>query len=152
MFERYTELARRALFFSRYEASECGSLSIEAEHLLLGLLRDNHGLSGQVFSKHAVSYEAVRAEVRIGREKVPTSVEIPFSESAKNALQLAKAEADRLLHKHIGNEHLLLGLLAEGKSHAAEMLSRHGLSLDGVRSEIVTLLKETPQRDEDVGG
>ena len=37
MFERYTESARRALFFARYEVSQLGATSIETEHLLLGL-------------------------------------------------------------------------------------------------------------------
>ena len=41
MFERYTERARRVLFFARYEASQLGSISIETEHLLLGLLRED---------------------------------------------------------------------------------------------------------------
>jgi len=40
MFERYTEKARRVIFFARYEASEYGSPCIETEHLLLGLLRE----------------------------------------------------------------------------------------------------------------
>ena len=37
MFERYTEKARRVIFFARYEASQFGSPYIETEHLLLGL-------------------------------------------------------------------------------------------------------------------
>ncbi len=40
MFERYTEKARRVIFFSRYEASQFGSPYIETEHLLLGILRE----------------------------------------------------------------------------------------------------------------
>jgi ATP-dependent Clp protease ATP-binding subunit ClpC len=36
MFERYTEKARRVIFFARYEASHYGSPEIETEHLLLG--------------------------------------------------------------------------------------------------------------------
>jgi len=39
MFERYTEKARRAVFFAPYEASQFGSEYIETEHLLLGTLR-----------------------------------------------------------------------------------------------------------------
>jgi hypothetical protein len=38
MFERYTESARRVVFFARFEASNYGSRYIETEHLLLGLL------------------------------------------------------------------------------------------------------------------
>src|SRR5271163_3661203 len=45
MFERYTEKARRAIFFARYEASQYGSTTIETEHLLLGILREDHGIA-----------------------------------------------------------------------------------------------------------
>ena len=44
MFERYTEKARRVIFFARYEASQFGSPCIETEHLLLGLLREDKAL------------------------------------------------------------------------------------------------------------
>ena len=45
MFERYTEKARRVIFFARYEASQFGSPYIETEHLLLGLLREDKQLA-----------------------------------------------------------------------------------------------------------
>jgi ATP-dependent Clp protease ATP-binding subunit ClpC len=41
MFERYTEKARRTIFFARYEASQFGSPYTETEHVLLGLLRED---------------------------------------------------------------------------------------------------------------
>jgi len=44
MFERYTEKARRVIFFARYEASQFGSPEIHSEHLLLGMLRENKNL------------------------------------------------------------------------------------------------------------
>ena len=44
MFERYTEKARRAIFFARHEATQFGSPYIESEHLLLGLLRETKSL------------------------------------------------------------------------------------------------------------
>ncbi len=44
MFERYTEKARRTIFFARYEASLFGSPYIETEHLLLGLLREDKAI------------------------------------------------------------------------------------------------------------
>ena len=47
MFERYTERARRVIFFARYEASQLGSNSIETEHLLLGLIREGKGLTSR---------------------------------------------------------------------------------------------------------
>src|SRR5438045_2346995 len=47
MFERYTEKARRVIFFARYEASQFGSPCIETEHLLLGLLREDKVLTNR---------------------------------------------------------------------------------------------------------
>jgi ATP-dependent Clp protease ATP-binding subunit ClpA len=41
VFDRYTEQARRSIFFARYEASQFGTKAVESEHLLLGLLREN---------------------------------------------------------------------------------------------------------------
>src|SRR5262249_51795995 len=48
-FERYTTTARRALFFSRHEASQAGSHTIAPQHLLLGLMRAARGLASQMF-------------------------------------------------------------------------------------------------------
>jgi ATP-dependent Clp protease ATP-binding subunit ClpC len=45
MFERYTEKARRVVFFARYEAGQFGSQAIEPEHILLGLLREDKQLA-----------------------------------------------------------------------------------------------------------
>ena len=53
MFERYTERARRVLFFARYEASQLGSVSIETEHLLLGLIREGKGLTSVIATHNA---------------------------------------------------------------------------------------------------
>ncbi|HWW85002.1 MAG TPA: Clp protease N-terminal domain-containing protein, partial [Vicinamibacterales bacterium] len=55
MFERYTEIARRSLFFARYEASQLGSTSIAPEHLLLGLIRERHGIIENLLTLCGVS-------------------------------------------------------------------------------------------------
>ena len=98
MFERYTERARRVLFFARYEASQLGSISIETEHLLLGLIREGKGLTSRIFARSHLSLENIRKEIEgrtVFREKVSTSVEIPFSAETKRVLQFAAEEADR---------------------------------------------------------
>src|ERR1051326_2827386 len=116
MFERYTERARRVLFFARYEASQVGSLSIEADHLLLGLVREGKGFAGRVIAAADISFEDLRREIEGHfrfHVRVPTSVEMPFTEETKCILRFAAEEADRLLHTDIGTEHLLLGILRE---------------------------------------
>jgi ATP-dependent Clp protease ATP-binding subunit ClpC len=145
MFERYTERARRVLFFARYEATQLGSTSIETEHLLLGLIREGKGLTSRIFARSHLSLENIRKEIEgrtVFREKVSTSVEIPFSAETKRVLQFAAEEADRLLHTYIGTEHLLLGLLREERSVAASILYEKGMRLASVREDIVQLLNE----------
>ncbi len=145
MFERYTERARRVLFFARYEASQLGSISIETEHLLLGLIREGKGLTSRIFARSHLSLENIRKEIEgrtVFREKVSTSVEIPFSTETKRVLTQAAEEADRLLHNYIGTEHILLGILREDRSVAASILSEKGMRLAAVREDIVELLNE----------
>ena len=131
MFERYTEKARRVIFFARYEASQFGSPYIETEHLLLGLLREDKALTNRFLRSHA-SVESIRKQIEghtTIREKVSTSVDLPLSNECKRVLAFAAEEAERLSHKHIGTEHLLLGLLREEKCFAAEILHERGLRL-----------------------
>ena len=145
MFERYTERARRVLFFARYEASQLGSISIETEHLLLGLIREGKGLTSRIFARSHLSLEGIRKDIEgrtVFREKVSTSVEIPFSTETKRVLQFAAEEADRLLHNYVGTEHLLLGLLREERCVAASILVEKGMRLNTVREDVVQLLNE----------
>jgi ATP-dependent Clp protease ATP-binding subunit ClpC len=145
MFERYTERARRVIFFARYEASQLGSNSIETEHLLLGLIREGKGLTSRIFSKSHLSMESIRKEIEgraLYRDKVSTSVDIPLSQESKRVLGYAAEEAERMLHNYIGTEHILLGLMREEKSVAAGILAEKGMRLSAVREDIVALLNE----------
>jgi len=136
MFERYDEPARRTLFFARYEASVLGVPSIETEHLLLGLMREPKGHARGLLLTLPLAEIRKELEIHRGTEKLPTSVEIPFSADTKRILQHACDEADRLTHRHIGPEHLLLGLLREVGSRAGATLARYGMQLEGAREQI----------------
>ena len=131
MFERYTEHARRVVFFARYEASQFGIPTIETEHLLLGMLRESHALLTRLIPK--IDNEAIRKQVEshlIPGAYIATSVDLPLSEESKRVLKLAMEEADACGDRHIGVEHLLLGLLREGKSFASELLRTQGAEID----------------------
>ena len=138
MFERYTEKARRVIFFARYEASQFGSPYIETEHLLLGLLREDKALTNRFLRSH-VALESIRKQIEghtVIREKVSTSVDLPLSNESKRVLAYAGEEADRLTNKHIGTEHLLLGLLREENCFAAQIVMERGLRLSQIRAEL----------------
>src|SRR5271155_4655849 len=149
MFERYTEKARRVIFFARYEASQFGSPNIETEHMLLGILRESKALTNRFLRSHA-SVESIRRQVEQHttiREAVSTSVDLPLSNECKRVLAYAAEEAEALGHKHIGTQHLLLGLLREEKCFAAEILHERGLRLSTIREELArTSQAKAPQQ------
>jgi ATP-dependent Clp protease ATP-binding subunit ClpC len=138
MFEKYTEKARRVIFFARYEASQFGSPYIETEHLLLGILREDKAVTNRFLRSHA-SVESIRRQIEghtTIREAVSTSVDLPISNECKRVLGYAAEEAEGLGHKHIGTEHVLLGLLREEKCFAAGLLTERGVRLPALREEL----------------
>jgi len=147
MFERYTESARRVLFFARWEASQLGHRSIETEHLLLGMVRQRKGIVDRLLADRDLTYDTVLTAVRsrtVIQERFPTEVEIPFSEQVKSVLYAAMHEADGLTHSYIGTEHLFLGLLHESQSVGGSILQARGFNLDETRTRVIALLNEPP--------
>jgi len=144
MFQKFTEKAKRILFLARYEASQQGAKQIGTEHLLLGLLKEPEDSTRELFSLASVSVDLLQAELeRRGpiREKLSTSVEIPFSDETKTVLQFAEEEAERLMHPNIGTEHILLGMLRLEDSAAGRLLTERGMRLYAVREDAVNLYK-----------
>src|SRR5207244_2029108 len=98
MFERYTEKARRVIFFGRYEASQFGSPYIEAEHLLLGLLREDKALTNRFLRSPHASIESIRKQIEgrtTVREKVSTSVDLPLSQEGKRVSSTGRRRDDQ---------------------------------------------------------
>jgi ATP-dependent Clp protease ATP-binding subunit ClpA len=144
MFERFSEKARRTIFFARYEAVQFGSPCIDTEHLLLGLLREYRGLP-ELLPPEA--REEIRAKIASGtqvRKNIPTPVDLPLTNKTKRALNYAADEATRLNHKWIGPEHLLLGLLREKEGLAAQILQSRGLDIDKLREHFAKNLYQPP--------
>lgn len=138
MFERYTEKARRVIFFARYEASQFGSPLIDSEHLLLGILRETAHVTKMLPAGAAQSIRA-QIEARNPGRPAPVGVDLPLSNAAKRVLAYGAEEAERLNHRHIGSEHLFLGLLREKGCLAAELLEPFGVKLEQVRTTIEVL-------------
>lgn len=138
MFSRYTETARRVIFFARYEASQFGGPYIETEHLLLGLVREDKVLARHLFGTNG-SIESLRRQVTLrvpARESVSTSVDMPLSKDCSYVLMTAAAEADELQNRQIDCGHLVLALLRVESCMAAELLREHGIGYASYR-EIV---------------
>ena len=136
MFERFTEKARRVIFYARYEASQYGSTYIDTEHLLLGLVRQDRDFIWRFLACGAFDIRKEIEKVITVGTRVSTAVEVPLTQHAKNVLTIAMDESDRLGHRHVGCEHLLVGLLTLEGSVAARILTTKGVKLEAVRDQV----------------
>ncbi len=140
MFERYTERSRRVIFFARYEALQYGSQVIAPEHILLGLMREDKTLSARFFPfRHVLTVDSIRRDVEdriVLKDRIPQTSELHLSAATKQILFYANDESRQLRNRHIGPEHLLLGIVREEKSVAAEILFGYGIRLQDIRDEM----------------
>jgi ATP-dependent Clp protease ATP-binding subunit ClpC len=140
-----TERVRKVLAMAREEAVRLHHEYVGTEHILLGLARDDKGVAAAVLRGLGADSEAlarrVKEIVRPGSgTAVPTPDLLPYTSRTKTAFEYAMAEARQLNHAYLGTEHLLLGLLREGKNIGAQVLNDAGVSLDAARSEVLRLL------------
>jgi hypothetical protein len=138
MFERFTQKARRVIFFARYEASQYGCPEIQTEHFLLGLMREDPLLMRRFLgpTKAHIDFRPEIEKAVTRGKMISTSVEMPLSAECKRLMNLAGEEAERLSQREVGTEHLLLALLGVKGSLAAKLLTGHGLKVDEIRGHL----------------
>lgn len=141
MFERFTERARKVMSLAKQEAQRLNHEYIGTEHILLGLVQD--GVAADVLKNTGVEPKKIREEVeklvQPGSNAMPMG-RLPFTPRAKKVLEHTLAESTDLGHNYIGAEHLLLGLLREPESVAAQVLMNLGIQLEKVRENTLEFL------------
>lgn len=140
----FTERVRKVLSLARDEAADLDSDAVATEHILLAVIREGHGTASSVITNFGVNGQALRSRVMElappGKTKTQSATDVPYSSRAKRALELAMTEARELNHSYVGTEHLLLGLLHEGKGPAARALNSMGITLEPAREETLRVL------------
>jgi hypothetical protein len=143
MFERYTQQARRVIFFARYEASVFAASSIQTEHLLLALLRED-GASGNTLSGNAAVKIRAHLEARGGPASRPGLTDLPFSTESMKALRYADEESAAMQHSSIDCGHLLLGLLRIDTGRVATALREAGIGYTEYRKSVAAVQHPPP--------
>lgn len=145
----FTTRVRQVLAMAREQTAELHHEYVGTEHMLLGMIAEGEGVGVAVLHNLGVDPDALRemviSTVKTGLEGV-TGPDLPYTSPAKKVLEFAMKEARDLNHSYVGTEHLLLGLLAEKKGIAAQVLNTSGVTLDTARAEVVRLLGETPRK------
>ena len=141
MWQRFTERARRVIFFAQEEAGRLGENFVTTEHLLLGLVRENDSVAARILERMGVSLNRIRAEVerQVTRGDGRLGQDMQLTPRAKRVIDLAYDEARQLNNNYIGTEHLLLGLIREGEGLAARILAKLGVDIERTRREVMSL-------------
>lgn len=129
MFDRFTPGAQKSVLMAQEEARVHHCSPIGVDHLFLGILRmhdDEAVIRALAAASCSVSelYDAVDAELPTGPARPEGKV--PFDATVKDVLTRALGEAKALGHGHIGNEHLLLAIVAKGGTVASVAMEAHG--------------------------
>jgi hypothetical protein len=149
-FARYTEEARRAIFFARIEAGYAQASMISSSHLLLGLTWDKHLASCPISAVQARESDIRKVLCVADRDIVnkgpfDKNKNIPLDDHAKRALAWTTHEADRDNQFWIDSNHLLRGILLS-PGDAAGALVALSLDLDEVRKQAARHRKIYPPK------
>jgi hypothetical protein len=136
-FERFTRRARQVVVLAQEEAEALGHTRVGTEHLLLGLLRSDDEAVVPALAEEGLTLEAAREKVREHVSGTPSRRRIPFTRAAKRTLDSALHEARALGDRHIGAEHILLGLLGDERAGGREILVELGGDPDRLRESLL---------------
>src|SRR5690242_3701847 len=141
MWQRFTERARRVVFFAQEEAARLGENYVGTEHLLLGLVRENDSVAARILDRLGVPLGRIRSDIerQVTRGHGNLGQDMQLTPRAKRVIDLAYEEARQLNNNYIGTEHLLLGLIREGDGLAARVLVKLGADLERTRREVYAM-------------
>ena len=144
----FTESLKKMLGDAREEAARLHHEYVGTEHLLLALTRAPSAIPNHVLLQLGVDKEQIRDAigeiVRSGVGSPTARPDLPYTSRAKQVLALAMEESRRLRHEYVGCEHMLLGLVAEGKGIAAQVLVSQGVTLQEAREAVLRLIGQPP--------
>src|SRR5580704_5562983 len=141
MWQRFTERARKVVFYAQEEAQKFGEGYVSTEHLLLGLVRESDSVAARVLEKLGVSLNRIRSEVekQLPRGDARPNQDMTLTPRAKRVIDLAYDEARNLNNNYIGTEHILLGLIREDDGLAGRVLTKLGVRLEPARRTVMEL-------------
>jgi ATP-dependent Clp protease ATP-binding subunit ClpA len=142
--DKLNEQGHKVLALADEEARRLQHNYIGTEHLLLGLTRDQDGIAAQVLARLGVELDQMRRTIEfvIGRGDRIVSEKIRMTPRSQKVIELAIDEARRLNQSLASTEHLLLGLVREGKGIANGVLESMGINLARVRQQTLDLLPQ----------
>jgi predicted transcriptional regulator len=146
-----TAQARRVVRAAQIAALALGHGEVEGAHLILALLADRDSAPATALAELGIEFDRARDHVAeldlphgsFSSHELTASVagHIPMSTAARAAFKQSLREATRMGHRHLGPEHILLGLLRDPNGTAVATLGSLGVSSDDLERCLGKLLK-----------
>ncbi len=135
-----TPRVQQVLVLARKTAEETNYSEVRIEHLFLGILNLGQGVAVNVLLGLGIDLKTLHDALiaRIPQEASKTTGCNLYTEEAKTVLRSALEESRSMDHEWVGTEHLLIGILLEGKSIAVALLNEFGVSLERAREQVLT--------------
>jgi hypothetical protein len=138
LFTRFATDARTLTKKAVEHAHDLGSPEIGTLHLVAALTGPGGGRAGEALEATGIDasriHEAALDSLRDTSHDASKSGHIPFAAESKKVLELSLREAIHAESRHIGTQHILLGVLRDERSPGAQLLSEQGVSAEAVRS------------------
>jgi len=144
----FSERVQEVIRLSREEALRLGHDYIGTEHLLLGIIRENHGVAVKILTNLSVDLtnlkKTIEDTVRISGGTL-TIGNIPLTKQAEKVLKITQIESKIYKSDVIGTEHILLSLLRDEDNVATQILNQFNVTYETARSELNNILSGKSQ-------
>ena len=144
MFGRFTERAQKVLYYAQEEAQNLKHGYVGTEHVLLGILKEENGISQRILNSYGVTIDNVEKLVEDYEGKGDISLyknDIPLTPRTKRLLELSLLQARNMGNNYINPEHILLALIQDAEGVAYTILSNLGVDFEKLARDIGEKLK-----------
>ncbi len=143
---KFTARALESIRLAQEASAQLGHGYVGSEHLLLGLAREGQGLAARLLMEQKLDPETIRASIArlVGVGAPGCSPTQGLTPRCKHIIELALEESQRMGHRYVGTEHLLLGILREGDGVAARILTGSGLDTRKLYGDVAATMGGQP--------
>ncbi len=141
MDNNFSTQVKEIISYSREEALRLGNDFIGAEHLMLGLIRDQENTAIKVLRQLNVNLGELRKEIELAvKDKSGKNIaninSLPLTKQAEKVIRVTVLEAKALKSPMVETEHLLLSILKNKENIATQILNQFDVDYDLFRNEL----------------
>jgi ATP-dependent Clp protease ATP-binding subunit ClpC len=139
MWTRFTDRAKKSLFFAQEEAQRNESKLVDTEHVLIGILLDQDSTAAAMVRSLGLDPNSVVDETRNRAQAITYErrADYGMSDGSKRVIDIANLESTKLGDEHLGTEHLLLGEIIEDAGLGHAILISFGATPEKLREALL---------------